>query len=70
MTESFASFPALGKAQKEVAEYHRFRELSHQLVQVNDKDLSAATGTRGADGISFVADKKRGRRSTRKSVKK
>ena len=34
------------------------------------KDLSAATDTRGADGISLVAEKKRGRRSNGKSVKK
>ena len=37
MTESFASLPALGKAQKEVAEYHRFWELSRQPVQVNER---------------------------------
>ena len=37
MTESFASLPALGKAQKEVEEYHRFWELSRQLVQVNER---------------------------------
>jgi hypothetical protein len=37
VTDSFASLAALGKAQKEVAEYHRCRELSRQLVQVNER---------------------------------
>jgi hypothetical protein len=37
VTESFASLAALGKAQKEVAEYQRFRELSCQLVRVNER---------------------------------
>jgi hypothetical protein len=33
----------LAKAQREVAEYHRFRELSGQLLGVNER-ICAATG--------------------------
>ena len=37
VTESFPSPAALAKAQREVAEYHRFRELSNQLLEVNEQ---------------------------------
>lgn len=37
VTESFSTPAALRKAQREVAEYQRFRELSQQLVEVNEK---------------------------------
>ncbi len=37
VTESFSTLAALQKAQREVAAYHRFRELSQGLVQVNEK---------------------------------
>ena len=37
VTETFASPSALKKAQSEVAEFHRFRELSQNLVEVNEK---------------------------------
>lgn len=37
VTETFSSPAALAKAQREVAEYHRFRELSGQLLDVNEE---------------------------------
>jgi len=37
VTETFSSSAALAKAQREVAEYHHFRELSGQLLEVNEK---------------------------------
>src|SRR5580658_4701775 len=37
VTETFATPVALRKAQQEVAEFHRFRELSRDLVDVNEK---------------------------------
>ena len=37
VTETFASLPSLAKAQREVAEFHRFQTLSADLVAVNEK---------------------------------
>jgi hypothetical protein len=37
VTEMFSSPAGLAKAQREVAEYHRFRELSAQLLEVNEQ---------------------------------
>jgi hypothetical protein len=37
VTETFPSSAALAKAQREVAEYHRFRELSAALLAVNEE---------------------------------
>ena len=37
VTESFPNPAALRKAQQEVAEFHRFQELSEKLVSVNQK---------------------------------
>src|ERR1700678_2616522 len=37
ITETFATPVALRKAQHEVAEFHRFRELSRSLVEVNEE---------------------------------
>jgi hypothetical protein len=37
VTETFSSPAALAKAQREVAEYHRFRELGGQLLDVNEE---------------------------------
>ena len=36
ITEPFSTPAALVKAQREVAEYHRFRELSAQLLEINE----------------------------------
>ena len=37
VTESFSTPAALAKAQREVAEYHHFRDLSSQLLDVNEE---------------------------------
>jgi len=37
VTETFFSPVGLAKAQREVAEYHHFRELSGQLLEVNER---------------------------------
>ena len=37
VTETFSSPAALAKAQREVAEYHRFRELGGELLDVNEE---------------------------------
>lgn len=37
VTETFSSPAALAKAQREVAEYHRFRELGGQLLECNEE---------------------------------
>src|SRR5437667_3998227 len=37
VTETFFSPAGLAKAQREVAEYHRFRELSGELLEVSER---------------------------------
>jgi hypothetical protein len=37
ITQTFATSASLAKAQREVAEYHRFRELGSQLLDVNEQ---------------------------------
>ena len=37
VTETFSSLAALRKAQREVSEYHRFRELGTELLEVNER---------------------------------
>jgi hypothetical protein len=37
LTETFPSQASLAKAQREVAEYHRFRELGGQLLELNEQ---------------------------------
>lgn len=37
VTESFSTEAALRKAQREVEEYHRFRRLSQELLEVNEQ---------------------------------
>ena len=40
VTETFSTEAALRKAQREVEEYHRFRRLSQELLEVNEKICS------------------------------
>ena len=68
VTESFATRAARRKAEQEVAEYHRFRELSQQLLEVNEK-ICRGRAVEGREELS-APEKKRRRRSNRKSVKK
>jgi hypothetical protein len=64
LTETFASPASLSKAQREVAERQRFRELSDQLLEVNEQicQLRPVVET-----SSSAQEKKRRKRSKRKS---
>jgi hypothetical protein len=64
VTETFSSPPALAKAQREVAEYHRFRELSGQLLEVNEEVCRLRPVEEPA---MSPEEKKRPKRSARKS---
>ena len=64
VTETFSSAASLMKAQREVAEYQRFRELDDQLLDVNEQICEL----RPVEEISPTAqEKKRRKRSKRKS---
>lgn len=64
VSESFSSAAELHKAQREVAEYHRFRELGSQLLDVNEQ----ICGLRPVAEIPpSDQEKKRRKRSSRRS---
>jgi hypothetical protein len=63
VTETFATPAALRKAQNEIAEYRRFRDLSRDLVQVNEKICHA----RPVEDTLTPEEKKRPRRSRTRS---
>jgi hypothetical protein len=63
VTETFATPLALRKAQSEVAEFHRFRDLSQSLLDVNE----AICRTRPISDTLAAQEKKRSKRSSRKS---
>lgn len=64
VTETFPSPAGLAKAQREVAECQRFRELGEQLLEVNEKICHL----RPVEEISSSAqEKKRPQRSNKKS---
>jgi hypothetical protein len=63
VTETFATPLALRKAQSEVAEFHRFRELSQSLLEVNEKICQ----TRPVADTLSAQEKKRRKGSGRKS---
>lgn len=65
VTETFASAAELQKAQREVAAYQQFRELSQQLLVVNEKICRARPVKEQA---LTPAKKKRWRYSSRKSI--
>ena len=64
--KTFSTPAALRKAQHEVAEYHRFRELSRDLLEVNEKICQA----RPVEDTLTPQEKKRPKRSGRKSSAK
>jgi len=64
VTETFSSPAALTKAQREVAECRRFRELSNQLLDVNEESCRVRPVEEPA---LWAQEKKRPRRSARKS---
>ena len=64
VTETFPAPASLAKAQREVAEYHRFRELGGQLLDVNEQICQL----RPVEETPLSAqEKKRPKRSNRKS---
>lgn len=63
ITETFATPAALRKAQKEIDEFHRFRELSRELVEVNE----AICRARPVEDTLTAQGKKRPWRSMRRS---
>lgn len=64
VTETLSSPASLAKAQREVAEYHRFRELGGQLLDVNEE----VCRLRPVDEpVLSAQEKKRRKRSAKKS---
>jgi hypothetical protein len=63
VSESFSSAVELGKAQREVETFHRFRQLSQELLEVNESICRA----RPVDDTLSPQEKKRRKRSTWKS---
>ena len=63
VSESFSSAAELRKAQREVEAFHRFRQLSQELLEVNEKICRA----RPAEDTLSPQEKKQPRRSARKS---
>ena len=63
VSESFSSAAELRKAQREVEAFHRFRQLSQELLEVNEKICRA----RPAEDTFSPQEKKRPRRFARKS---
>lgn len=66
LSESFASAAEMRKAQREVEAFHRFRELSRQLLEVNEKICRA----RPVEDTLSPEEKKRPQRFTRRSPAK
>lgn len=65
VTESLSSPTALAKAQQEVAEFHRFRELSGQLLEINEQICRLRPVEQEA---LTPQEKKRPQRSAKKSA--
>jgi len=66
VTETFSTPAALRKAQQEVEEFHRFRRLSHDLLEVNEKICKL----RPVEDALTAPEKKPRKRSNKKSPKK
>lgn len=63
VSESFSSAAELRKAQREVEAFHRFRQLSQELLEVNERICRA----RPVEDTWSPQEKKRPTRSTKKS---
>jgi hypothetical protein len=63
VSESFSSAAELRKAQREVEAFHRFRQLSQQLLEVNERICRA----RSVEDTLSLEEKKRRKRSAGKS---
>jgi len=64
VTETFSSPAGLAKAQREVTEYHRFRELSGELLEVNEQICELRPVEEDA---TSAQEKKRRKRSGKRS---
>ena len=62
VSESFSSAAELRKTQREVEAFHRFRQLSQELLEVNERICR----TRPVQDTLSPEEKKRPKRSTRK----
>jgi len=62
VTETFSTEAALRKAQREVEEYHRFRRLSQELLEVNEQICRL----RPVLTAPLIAEKKNGRGNSRR----
>jgi hypothetical protein len=62
VSETFASPAELRQVQREVEAFHQFRELSRELLEVNEKICRA----RPVEEASSEAEKKRPKRSSRR----
>ena len=63
VSESFSSAGELRKAQREVEAFHRFRQLSQELLEINERICRA----RPIEDTLTPEEKKQPRRSARKS---
>lgn len=63
VSESFSSAAELRKAQREVAAFHHFRQLSQQLLEINERICRA----RPVEDTLSPEEKKRPKRSAAKS---
>jgi hypothetical protein len=66
VSETFSSAALLRKAQREVEAFHRFRELSRELLEVNEKICQA----RPVEESLSPQEKKRRKGSGKKSAPK
>lgn len=64
VTETFGTPAAERKAQREIEEYHRFRELSRELLEVNEKICRL----RPVEETLTPQEKKRPKKSARRSL--
>ena len=64
VSESFSSAAELRKAQREVEAFHRFRQLSQELLEVNERICRARPAD---DDILSAQEKKRRKRPAKKS---
>jgi len=62
VSESFSSAAGLRKAQREVEAFHRFRQLSQDLLEINERICRA----RPIEDTLTPEEKKRPKRSARK----
>lgn len=70
VSETFPLPAALRKAQREVAEFHKFRELTQAFVEVNEKICRLRPVEAPPEEELTSQEKKRQQRSSRKSPKR